>query len=246
MAPVPDLPESLFQDVDEESLLLFKDVNPKNQKLYSDLLMLEESESSLEEEKEKSSYLSRVWAVYFEALQRRPLLVKSITAFILMGCSDLLAQGIEHMRGIGSPLDWMRVSRFAAFGLIGSPWTHYYYDWLDTVLPPTPYPWTWTTAGKKQRVQETTTHSSSRSKVSLVFGHCFSFVETDARKRFHVSCLLSFVMTAKVFIDQFIQAPILLAFIIMGMGLMQGEWIGDLQEDMQKQYMSTLIANCKC
>jgi hypothetical protein len=48
-----------------------------------------------------------------------------------------------------------------------------------------------------------------------------------------------------VVIDQFIQAPILLAFIILGMGLMQGEWIGQLQEDMQKQYISTLIANCK-
>jgi hypothetical protein len=169
MAPVPEFPEALFQeDVDEESLLLFKDVNPKNQKLYSDLLMLEESESSLEEEKDDPSCLSRVWAVYFEALQRRPLLVKSITAFILMGCSDLLAQGVEHLRGMGDPLDWMRVSRFAAFGLIGSPWTHYYYDWLDTVLPPTPYPWTWTTAGKKQRLQETT-QSSSRPKVGLFF-----------------------------------------------------------------------------
>jgi hypothetical protein len=51
---------------------------------------------------------------------------------------------------------------------------------------------------------------------------------------------------AKVFIDQLIQAPILLAFIILGMGLMQGEGIGELQEDLQKQYMSTLIANCKC
>ena len=53
-------------------------------------------------------------------------------------------------------------------------------------------------------------------------------------------------VTVKVFIDQFIQAPILLAFIITGMGLMQGEWIGELQEDLQKQYVSTLIANCKC
>jgi hypothetical protein len=53
-------------------------------------------------------------------------------------------------------------------------------------------------------------------------------------------------VTVKVCIDQFIQAPILLAFIILGMGLMQGEGIGELQKDMQKQYTSTLIANCKC
>ncbi len=75
-----------------------------------------------------------------------------------MACSDLVAQRVEHIeRGstmttnsnnTTSPLDWMRVSRFAVFGLVGSPWTHYYYYWLDTVLPPTTYPWTWTTAGK--------------------------------------------------------------------------------------------------
>jgi hypothetical protein len=183
MAPVPDFPEALFQDVDEESLLLFNDA--KDRKLYSELLMLEESDTSLEEETDEPSCLSRVWSVYFEALQRRPLLVKSITAFILMGCSDLLAQGVEHLRGIRSPLDWVRVSRFAAFGLIGSPWTHYYYDWLDTVLPPTPYPWTWTTAGKKQILQETP-HSWSRSQVGLVF---------DGLQKFsRFACLLLFVM----------------------------------------------------
>ena len=187
MAPVPEFCEALFQDQEEgeESLLLSKDGNPKNQKIYSDLLMLEESESLLEEEKDEPSCTSRVWALYFEALQRRPLLVKSITAVILMGCSDLLAQGVEHLRGIGGPLDWMRVSRFTVFGLIGSPWTHYYYDWLDAVLPPTPYPWTWTTAGKKERFQETT-HSSSRSKDGLVL---------DALQMFsRLACLLLFVM----------------------------------------------------
>jgi hypothetical protein len=166
MAPIPEVPETLFQNVDEESLLLFRDVNPNNQKRYSDLLMLEEetesssessSSSSLEQEPNpKSNCLARLWTCYFQALQRRPLLIKSITAFILMGCSDLVAQGVEHVRGMStSPLDWMRVSRFAAFGLVGSPWTHYYYDWLDTVLPPTPYPWTWTTAGKKNKVPTT-------------------------------------------------------------------------------------------
>ena len=86
--------------------------------------------------------------------------------------------------------------RFATFGLVGTPWAHYYYTWLDTTLPPTTNPWTVTT-----------------------------FV--------------------KVFIDQFLQAPILLGLIIIGMGLMQFESIEEIKHDLDQQYISTLIANCK-
>jgi hypothetical protein len=48
-----------------------------------------------------------------------------------------------------------------------------------------------------------------------------------------------------VVIDQFLQAPILLALIIMGMALMQGEGISGMMSDMRREYMSTLIANCE-
>ena len=154
---------------------------------------------------------------YCDALERNPLWVKSWTAFVLLGCADALAQCIEHHRGIykychSTPttstmlsslslsitfcFDIYRMIRFATFGLVGTPWAHYYYTWLDTTLPPTTNPWTVTT-----------------------------FV--------------------KVFIDQFLQAPILLGLIIIGMGLMQFESIEEIKHDLDQQYISTLIANCK-
>jgi hypothetical protein len=107
----------------------------------------------------KPSCYERVWNAYYNKLQQYPLIVKSITAFVLLLLADLMAQGVEHLRGISKihhgeadavvllPVNWLRALRFGVFGFLGAPWTHYYYHWLDTVLPPTPYPWTCTTLG---------------------------------------------------------------------------------------------------
>ena len=138
---------------------------------------------------------------YCAALERNPLWVKSWTAFVLLGCADALAQWIEHIRGLHSQsevvqyFDIFRMLRFATFGLVGTPWAHYYYTWLDTALPPTSNPWTCTTV-------------------------------------------------LKVCIDQFLQAPLLLALIIIGMGMMQFESYHAIKHDLKQQYVSTLIANC--
>jgi hypothetical protein len=103
---------------------------------------------------------TKLWNAYSNKLEEYPLLVKSITALILMLLADLLAQGVENLRGISLqrhhdgadavillPVNWLRTLRFGVFGVLGAPWTHYYYYWLDTILPPTQYPWTWTTFG---------------------------------------------------------------------------------------------------
>jgi hypothetical protein len=105
---------------------------------------------------------TKVWTAYYNKLQQYPLIVKSITAFVLMLLADLMAQGVENLRGISHhlnhdgndddvfillPVNWLRTLRFGIFGFLGAPWTHYYYHWLDEVLPPTHNPWTGTTFG---------------------------------------------------------------------------------------------------
>jgi hypothetical protein len=52
--------------------------------------------------------------------------------------------------------------------------------------------------------------------------------------------------TVKVVIDQFAQAPALLALIISGLAFMEGRGLDGIKEDMQKQYMYSLIQNCEC
>jgi hypothetical protein len=89
--------------------------------------------------------LKGVWNHYYGHLEKRPLFVKSVTAFFIMGCADLCAQGIDHLRGTSGAVDWPRAARFGAFGLLGAPWTHYYFYYLDKGLPPTPEPFTRTT-----------------------------------------------------------------------------------------------------
>ncbi|CAJ1966448.1 unnamed protein product [Cylindrotheca closterium] len=204
--------------IDEESLLLFRQQVNDDEKyyaLYSQDSYLSStaatdtvSASSIDEEEKYDTVvdnhndgcLKRLWEAYYGALLTYPLLVKSLTAFVLLGFADVIAQCFERIRdshnnsSAEEAFNLYRVARFGFFGLAGAPWTHYYYGWLDTVLPPTQNPWTWTTA-------------------------------------------------IKVVIDQFLQAPALLAVMIMGMALMEGRGISGVTVDMENQYVEALIKN---
>ena len=157
---------------DEESLLLFRSQvdDEKCYALYSQDSYLSStaatdtaSSSSIEDEEKYdtltvvdtngSNRCLRLWEAYYAALLKYPLLVKSLTAFVLLGFADVIAQCFERIRDSHNgaevaALNLYRVARFGFFGLAGAPWTHYYYGWLDTVLPPTRNPWTWTTASE--------------------------------------------------------------------------------------------------
>lgn len=163
MAPVPE-PEvpSSFDSDDEESLLLLANLEKKCYAACHENLVADESEQNAPQRgktgtgvvgptsNEPPSFLLRLWFAYYSALEQWPLVVKSITAFLLMMLADFFAQMVELMRGIPreSCVDLLRMSRFGVFGLLGAPWTHYYYDWLDRTMPPTQHPWTCTTACK--------------------------------------------------------------------------------------------------
>jgi len=138
-----------------------------------------------------------IWSIYAEALDRNPLLVKSITAFFILGLGDLSGQGVEHLRGTSeSGVDWPRMLRFGCFGLMGAPWSHCFYHWLDSVLPPTERPF---------------------SKTNIF----------------------------KVFLDQFVQAPLLLALIIVALAVMKFERVSQIEQDLHDNYLDTLYANWK-
>lgn len=76
---------------------------------------------------------------YHGWLERHPLLVKCVTAMILLGLANFVEQSLSQY----NKLDWVRVLHFAVYGLVlQAPFSHYYYYWLDTTFPPTEYPWT--------------------------------------------------------------------------------------------------------
>jgi hypothetical protein len=160
MTPIPDPRHPMDGLIlDEESLLLFQKVQEKGTK-YSSFQRLSDEDSQTVPASDSAVTLSslgdfeyqqgpihlELWQKYYSALQSRPILVKSMTAFVLLGLADVIAQTIEIVRNLHPNLNYFRVMRFSFFGLAGAPWTHYYYDWLDRELPPTPQPWTWTTA----------------------------------------------------------------------------------------------------
>ena len=158
MAPIPEpqLPAPFDSD-DEESLLLLASVGKKY--YTGDELEHDSSATSTTwggddnlGQETRNECLIRLWDGYYSALEQWPLTVKSITAFSLMTLADFLAQLVQHLRCIPDPnwVDVLRSLRFGVFGLLGAPWTHYYYDWLDRTFPPTPQPWTFTTAGKQR------------------------------------------------------------------------------------------------
>jgi hypothetical protein len=80
------------------------------------------------------------WENYVSLVEKYPLPVKSVTAMIILSSADIIAQCLEFWRGTKSVsgIDWFRTARFAAIALLGAPWSHFYFHWLDRFLPPTP------------------------------------------------------------------------------------------------------------
>jgi peroxisomal membrane protein 2 len=159
--------------------------------------------------------LEEVWSSYLTALESDPLLVKSITAGVILGAADLSGQAIQQSLlvsveddsdsdgddtsrgGKGKEVDIPRFVRFAFFGFIlQAPWNHYYYQLLDNALPPTLDPFTPTTA-------------------------------------------------IKVVIDQFIQAPIFTILIFGFLGVLEGKTIDEIKKQLDDDYVDTMLANWK-
>jgi hypothetical protein len=101
--------------------------------------------------------LQEAWTSYNIALEADPLLVKSVTACVILGAADLAGQTLEKALkenngqdvSDNSSIDIARTVRFAFFGLVlQAPWNHFYYQFLDGVLPPTEEPFTATTGIK--------------------------------------------------------------------------------------------------
>ena len=92
----------------------------------------------------------QAWTAYTDALETNPLLVKSVTAGVILGAADLAGQAVQDAQsGDSTEIDIARTVRFAFFGLaLQAPWNHFYYMALDGAIPPTTDPWTSTTAVK--------------------------------------------------------------------------------------------------
>ena len=90
------------------------------------------------------------WTAYNDALVANPLLVKSVTAGVILGAADLAGQAFQqNPNQEPKQVDIARTARFAFFGFIlQAPWNHFYYLMLDGTIPPTPEPWTATTVVK--------------------------------------------------------------------------------------------------
>ena len=95
--------------------------------------------------------IAEAWEAYNHALELHPLIVKSITASIILGLGDFAGQAVQNnlqvtdnssSTNIGAAVkkdvDYNRAARFAIFGLVlQAPWNHYYYLFLDGQIPPT-------------------------------------------------------------------------------------------------------------
>ena len=97
--------------------------------------------------------IQEAWTAYNDALVTDPLLVKSVTAGVILGAADVAGQALEAKQkgtqASGASIDIARTARFAFFGLVlQAPWNHFYYQFLDGAIPPTVEPWTATTGIK--------------------------------------------------------------------------------------------------
>jgi hypothetical protein len=103
--------------------------------------------------------LVEAWDAYNAALSTDPLIVKSVTAGLILGTADLAGQAFEKSKRWSAAsdadsnssnkveqeeeqqVDLARAARFAIFGLVlQAPWNHFYYQLLDGQIPPTEEP----------------------------------------------------------------------------------------------------------
>lgn len=89
-----------------------------------------------------TSGLVEAWNAYNVALETDPLIVKSVTAGVILGAADVAGQALENsLNDTPKELDVARAARFAVFGLVlQAPWNHFYYLLLDGQIPPTEEP----------------------------------------------------------------------------------------------------------
>ena len=187
--------------------------------VFSSLSVEESSSSSPSRLSKTSLYLAgfeEAWSSYLSALESDPLLVKSVTAGVILGAADLSGQAIQPALAAtaaggggdddvassspsagGKGVDVARFARFAFFGFIlQAPWNHYYYQLLDGALPPTADPFTATTG-------------------------------------------------IKVVIDQFVQAPVFTVLIFGFLGLLEGKTTDEIKKQLDEDYVDTMLANWK-
>ena len=79
--------------------------------------------------------MSMLWAKYNQALAAQPLVVKAMTSLIGFTAGDVLAQ-----KAVEGKEDWdvARTARMATFGALWhGPSGHYFYGFLDRMMPGT-------------------------------------------------------------------------------------------------------------
>ncbi len=64
-------------------------------------------------------------------MQRRPLLVKTVTSAALFGLGDFMSQKLEKKQ----ELDLQRIGRMVAWGGMFAPLAHVWYGALDKMIP---------------------------------------------------------------------------------------------------------------
>jgi len=92
-----------------------------------------------------SCVLSKTGLLYSKSLESRPIMTKSMTAGLIFGLSDYLAQVIEQQRGNDdqkttpvAKFDWTRFIASALIGLLYfGPAAHYWYEWIFKLFPAT-------------------------------------------------------------------------------------------------------------
>lgn len=76
--------------------------------------------------------LELAWRRYLQQLEQKPVKTKAITAGVLAGVSDLLAQRLSS----GAPTNWRRTLSIALYGLAwAGPASHYWQQILESLFP---------------------------------------------------------------------------------------------------------------
>jgi peroxisomal membrane protein 2 len=145
--PPPPTTTGVFDSTNADVAVKYSPAVVRHLSIDENSPLLPSSSKAAAAPENRKSVWGRLWITYQSWLYSRPLLTKSLTAAIIVGCGDLAGQCIELIRqSPTTSLDLWKIFTFTLMGLLlQAPVTHYYYLVLDGKLPPTPSPWTMTT-----------------------------------------------------------------------------------------------------
>lgn len=109
-----------------------------------------------QQEQKHKSFLSFLWNLYCQSLDRNPLITKTTMASIIFASSDTATQVLSNSSS--STIDGARIASAGTFGVVATTWLHFWWNALERIVHrriPTTHNYKWANTITKVAIDQT-------------------------------------------------------------------------------------------